>query len=248
MAPSISPWRAELPASSWPVKGGSPARGCAPTVVPGAAVQVRCVVVHEQAVAVAMPAGRGENLGMSDDEPEEPRRQVARRERRDAGDRSARLAKALMKLPESALGKLGLEEELREALGRARAVTSPIARRRAERALAGELRGADLADIEGRLANVQAGGAAETRLFKLAERWRARLIEEGSAAAAEFPGGGEESLRKLIQEARRERETGRPPGAARALFRHVVAVLKAQDSERATSPDATEHVTDDDSS
>jgi ribosome-associated protein len=171
---------------------------------------------------------------MSKDDREESRRQVARRQRRKAGDRSARLANTLMKAPESSLGKLGLDDDLREAVDRARAVTSPIARRRAERALAGDLRRIDLAELETRLANVQETGAAEPRLFHLAEKWRTRLIEEGSAAAAEFPGGNQDPLPALIQQARRERDTGRPPGAARALFRHVMAVLKARSNEVAS--------------
>src|SRR5256885_1802527 len=54
----------------------------------------------------------------------ESRRQIARRQQRKAGDRSARLANALMKLPVSALGKLGLDEDLRASVDRARAVTA----------------------------------------------------------------------------------------------------------------------------
>ena len=133
-----------------------------------------------------------------------------------------------MKLAEPALAKLELDDELREVIDRARAVTSPIARRRAERSLAGELRRVDIGDIETRLANVQAGASGDARLFHLAESWRARLIEEGAKAAAEFPGGNADPLPELIERARRERDTGKPPGAARALFRHVLAALKQQ--------------------
>jgi ribosome-associated protein len=165
---------------------------------------------------------------MSDsDDQDESRRQIARRQRRDAGDQSARVANTLMKLPASVLGNLDVEEELRDAIVRARAVTSPNARRRAERTLAGDLRGVDLGALEARIANVQATGGTETRLLHLAEQWRARFIEEGSAAAAEFPGGAADPLPALIERARREHDTGKPPGAARALFRHVMAVLKA---------------------
>jgi ribosome-associated protein len=183
---------------------------------------------------------------MSDnDDRDESRRQIARRERRDAGDRSARVAHRLMKLPESVLGKLDVEEELRGAIGRARAVTSPIARRRAERTLAGDLRGVDLDALETRIANVQATGATEPRLLHLAEQWRARFIEEGSAAAAAFPGGAADPLPALIQQARRERDTGKPPGAARALFRHVIAALKAQSTATSTSAPADDRDDDD---
>jgi len=158
----------------------------------------------------------------------ESRRQIARRQQRRAGDRSARLANALMKLPGSALGKLGLDEDLRAAVDRARAVTAHVARRRAERTLAGDLRRIDLVALDARLAQVQATGAAEPQQFQRAEQWRARMIEGGLAAAAEFPGGVTEPLPQLIASAQRERLTGKPPGAARALFRHIAAVLKAQ--------------------
>lgn len=159
---------------------------------------------------------------------DESRRQVARRARRDAGDRSARIARELMKWKDAALAKLEMPEDLRDEVEQARAVTSPVARRRAERALAGALRGVDLDELEAYMINVAATGSSEPRLFHTAERWRARLIEEGAAAAAAFPGGDAEPLPTLIENARRERDTGKPPGAGRALFRHVIAVLKAQ--------------------
>jgi len=50
-----------------------------------------------------------------------------------------------MKLPAPALKTLELDEELRETSERARAVTAHIARRRAERTLAGKLRRFDQA-------------------------------------------------------------------------------------------------------
>jgi ribosomal 50S subunit-associated protein YjgA (DUF615 family) len=155
-------------------------------------------------------------------------RQLARRARRDAGARSAELATALMKLPDHAVARLELDDDLRATITSARAVTSPIARRRAERALAGELRRVDLDELVDQLAKLQGARREDTKLFHQAERLRARLIEEGMAAAAELPGGAEDpELPRLIDAAQRERATGRPPGAARALFRHVLQRLKA---------------------
>jgi ribosome-associated protein len=137
---------------------------------------------------------------------DETRRQAAKRERRDAGERSSRISRELMGWKESSLAKLEMPEDLREALEEARAIKSPIARRRAERALAGTLRGVDLDELEGYMINIEAAGNAEPRMFHAAEKWRARLIEEGSAAGAEFPGGYVEPLPTLIQNARRERD------------------------------------------
>ena len=153
-------------------------------------------------------------------------RQLARSKQKRAGDRSARLANTLMKLAAAKLAKLPLDEELREVVDRARAISSNIARRRAERSLAGELRRYDLADIDDQLAKLEQGAGAEVRQLHEAEKWRARLIEEGIAALAEFPGGSDDRLPALIEAARRERATGLPRGAARQLFRHVVERLK----------------------
>lgn len=152
-------------------------------------------------------------------------RQISRGEQREAGERSARLANALMKLPAPALAKLELDEDLRAAIVRARAVTSLSARRRAERTLAGDLRRTELSEIERQLTTNAEVRAADARQFHLAEHWRAKLIEEGPAAAADFPGGTDDELVRMIDAARRERDTGRPPGAAKALFRHIMKAL-----------------------
>jgi ribosome-associated protein len=153
-------------------------------------------------------------------------RVIAKRQKRAAGDRSAALARTLMQVPDTTIEKLELDEDLLHEVQQARRITSQIARRRAERSLAGALRAVDLIELQRKLENVQETGSAEPRMFHLAEQWRARLIEEGLKAAEEFPGGAVDPLPQLIQNARRERDTGKPPGAARALFRHVMAVLK----------------------
>jgi len=157
-------------------------------------------------------------------------RQIARSKRRRAGDRSADLAHDLMDLPGHKLDKLELEDDLREAIDRARAVTSHIARRRAERTLAGELRRHELGDIEAALAKLAESGGANVREFHLAEQWRAKLIEGGIAAAAQFPVPIDDELPRLVDAAQREHATGRPPGAARALFRHIAELLKRDES------------------
>src|SRR5688500_18034237 len=103
-------------------------------------------------------------------------RQIARSKTRRAGDRSARLANELMKLPAPALTRLAIDDELRASIEQARAITSHVARRRAERALAGELRAQDRGEIEAALAKVADSSSRDVRVFHLAEQWRARLI------------------------------------------------------------------------
>lgn len=168
-------------------------------------------------------------------------REIARGQVKRQGDRSARIARQLMLLKEPLVKKLEIDLELKDKIIAARAITAPIARRRAERTLAGELRRHDLADLDEKLAKVHESGNLDTQAFHLAEKWRARLIDEGIAAAAELPDRGDEGeLVRLIDAARKERDTGRPPGAQRKLFRHVVELLKVasstNDSESADEP------------
>jgi ribosomal 50S subunit-associated protein YjgA (DUF615 family) len=164
---------------------------------------------------------------MSPRDDDRSNRQIARSKVRRDGDRTARLANALMKLGPAALKSLELEDSLHEAIVRARAVTAPIARRRAERTLAGDLRRFETDDLERQLTKVHDGNVDQQQ-FHLIERWRTRLIAEGMAAAAEFPGGASDELARLVAAAQRERDTGKPPGAARSLFRHIADALKAE--------------------
>ena len=172
-------------------------------------------------------------------------RQIARSKVRRDGDRSGRFARDLMELGAAVLKKLNLEEEMQEVVDRARKVTSHVARRRAERTLAGELRKFDLTELAEKLAKAGQQSDEDVRKFHLAEQWRAKLIEEGMAAAAEMPGAaGDEELPRLVDAARREKATGKPPGAARTLFRHVVGMLEAAEASAGSHED--EELGDDD--
>jgi len=173
--------------------------------------------------------------GMSRDD-DKTNRQIARSKQRRAGDRSADLARKLMQVPGHVIAKLEIDDDVREAIERARAVTSHIARRRAERTLAGDLRRFEIGDVEAALAKVEETGGDDVRMLHLAEQWRAKLIAEGIAAAGSFPAKTDDELSRLVDAAQRERATGRPPGAARALFRHIVALLeKANDDDASTT-------------
>lgn len=165
-------------------------------------------------------------------------RQIARSKVRRDGDRSGRFARDLMELAPAALKKLDLEEEMQEVVDRARKITAHVARRRAERTLAGELRKFDLTELAEKLAKVGQQSDEEVRKFHLAEQLRAKLIELGMEAANEVPGAeGDEELPRLVDAARREKATGKPPGAARALFRHVVGMLETAEASAALQDD-----------
>ncbi len=178
------------------------------------------------------------------DRSDKTRRQIVRAAVKKDGNRSSRVAAQLMKLSDAVIRKLELSIELTDTIKRARAIPSQQARRRAERELAGELRHVNIADVSDRIAKVLETGSVETKHLHLAEQWRAKLIEGGIAAAADFPGGPDDELGRHIERARAERDTGKPPGAGRTLFRHIAAILKAAMAAEATEGDTDDELGD----
>jgi len=183
---------------------------------------------------------------MSPRDEDKSNRQIAKGKARRAGDRSARMARTIMQLPEPALKKLALDQELRFVVDHARSIKALGARRREERRLAGELRRYDLQKIDEKLSKLHESENTDTELFHKAEAWRAQMIAGGVAAAAEFPGGIDEELPRLIDAAQREGATGKPPGAARKLFRHVIEALRTQQEPPPSDEDADDEDADDD--
>ena len=178
---------------------------------------------------------------MTRDDDTRTARMISRGQTRKAGDRSTKLATQLMKLAGHQIKRLKLDDELRESIVRARAVTSLIARRRAERTLAGDLRRFDFIDIAAQVDKIhETGGATDVQLFHDAEEWRARMIEEGVAALATFPTGADDEWPRMIAAARRERDTGKPPGSSRALFRKVAEVLRHQQEAEEAAAEAAD--------
>lgn len=147
-----------------------------------------------------------------------------RSEIRGRGERSARLARDLMQMKDNALAQIPLDEDLREEILHARSISSPIARRREERRLAGVLRDDDVEAIEEALSGQRDRDREAAAGFTRVERWRDRLVsgDDGDVDAFVTEHAPDPAaLRELVDEARREKATGRPRGAGKRLFRYV---------------------------
>lgn len=72
---------------------------------------------------------------------------------------------------------------------------------------------------------ILADGSAQTADFHELEIWRDRLINEGKDALTEFiqlyQSVDVQMLRQLIKKAVEEKQSGKHPGAAKALFRFI---------------------------
>lgn len=151
-----------------------------------------------------------------------------RREKRAGAERGEAIAAGLMELTDADVRALALDADIAAELAESREITAKGARRRELRRLGRWLLNfADLDALDEQLKTKRETGAAEARAFQIAERWRARLINEDDGLSTfleRFPQVEEKTLRVLTDDARHEDQTGSPKGAKRKLFRMIRGV------------------------
>jgi ribosome-associated protein len=137
------------------------------------------------------------------------------------------LAERLLELSPAARERLELGEAVQREVGVALSIQSHGARKRQVQFLAKQLR-RDEHSLAAVRAAVEASNDTRRRdaaeLHRI-ERWRDRLLDEGDAAIdallAEHAANGldRQQLRNLARQATAERAAGKPPAAARQLFK-----------------------------
>jgi ribosome-associated protein len=148
-------------------------------------------------------------------------------ERKRRSDDLQSLGEALIDLPDSELNALPLPENLRDAVLLARKITAHGGLYRQKQYIGKLMRKIDAEPIRAALDAKRERERVEALRFRRIEQWRDRLVQEGAPALAqlraEVPGiqasAQAHALEDLVERARRERQSGGPPHAARELFR-----------------------------
>lgn len=142
-----------------------------------------------------------------------------------------KLGEQLVAAPDELLERLDLPERLVDAIRQARRITSRGAMVRQRQFIGKLMRGVDLEPVRAALeARTDADRAAAAR-FRRIEQWRDRLLAEGEPAldalVATRTDAPRARLASLLARARAEQAAGRPPAAARELFRLLRALHEA---------------------
>ena len=163
----------------------------------------------------------------SDTDLEPPSKSELKRRSRDLQD----LGDALVELSAGELDALSLPDDVRDAIDAAREITSHGARLRQRLYIGKLLRRIDTAPRVAALEQKGAVDRARLRSERQIEEWRDRLLADGPAAwdelAQAHPAADLAELRALANQARAERGLGRPPVAARQLFRRLRSLFAA---------------------
>jgi ribosome-associated protein len=150
---------------------------------------------------------------------------------------------ALLSFSPADLGRLGLPDDLAEALEQARRISSREGKRRQMQfvgSLMRRLEAETLAGVRDMLRERETGKRESAQAFALIESHRDRLVNEDPGALedvlAQCPGADPEVIRSLVDQARRERERGGPPKAYRQLFRHLRGCLTGDPAAGSREP------------
>ena len=147
--------------------------------------------------------------------------------RRDALEVLA-LAQQLVALPDSALDRLPLPDQVRSAVDDTKKIRQQIAHKRQLHYLAKLMRREDdetLHEWRQALEPDREAQRRETALLHRLEQWRERLMEDPDGAlgalVAEFPDADRQHIRQLARHARQERLENKRPVAFRELFQEL---------------------------
>ncbi|HFC8522002.1 TPA: ribosome biogenesis factor YjgA [Neisseria subflava] len=144
------------------------------------------------------------------------------------------LGMELTKLSSDTLKKIGLDEELFEAIATYKKITSNGALKRQAQFIGRLMRDTDPAPIESFLAKLRGDNTAHNAFLQRVEQARSRLLADDGAVTqfmADFPQADAGKLRTLIRNTKKEQEQNKPPKNFRALFQEIKAVMEAGQSD-----------------
>ncbi|MDO5058742.1 MAG: ribosome biogenesis factor YjgA [Neisseria sp.] len=141
------------------------------------------------------------------------------------------LGMELTKLSNETLKKIGLPEDLHEAVREYKKITSNGATKRQTQYIGRLMRDIDPAPIRDFLAKLKGENTAHNAFLQRVEQARERLIADDTALTAfiaEHPHADAGVLRTLIRNIRKEKEQNKPPKNFRALYQEIKAVMSGE--------------------
>ena len=143
------------------------------------------------------------------------------------------LGMELTRLSDETLKKIGLPEDLMQAVRDYKKITSNGALKRQNQYIGRLMRETDPAPIRAFLAKLKGENRAHNAFLQRVEQMRERLLADDDALTAfvaQYPHADAGSLRTLIRNARKEAEQNKPPKNFRALYQEVKWVMDAENN------------------
>jgi len=173
---------------------------------------------------------------MIDSSPQHGPIEVSKSQRKREAQAWLNLAKKLISMPDHTRQRLPLDTDLRAAVDFARNIRQHGAYKRQLQTIGKMLRNRDATALADAVASLDQQRRQLSARHHLAEAWRDRLIMAGDDDLAELlqhcTGLKAQTLRQLIRSAGKQAQAGKPPTAARKLFK----LLRAADEHTPLPP------------
>ncbi|OPX54953.1 ribosome-associated protein [Oceanospirillum multiglobuliferum] len=135
------------------------------------------------------------------------------------------LGKKLLELNADQLKQIVLTDDMLAAIAESRRIRAHEAQRRHLQYIGKLMRHEDIEAISAKLALFDSSSDEYNKQFHQLEHWRDRLVAQGDDALNllmnEKPEADRQSFRQLIRQAQKEQSQGKPPAAARKIFREL---------------------------
>jgi ribosome-associated protein len=152
-----------------------------------------------------------------------PQEDASKSQRRREALETRKLASTLIGLSTARLEQLPLDSALRDAIEDARRIRSNVARKRQMQYVAKLMRRIDLEPVIAGLEVFENEARHLAARQHRTEAWRDHLLTSGDTAMGELMeqrrDADGQAIRQLLRNAQREAAAGKPPAAARSLFR-----------------------------
>lgn len=181
-----------------------------------------------------------DNTDEFDDRP--PSKSARKREMQSLQD----LGEAIVELTDGELKTIPLDDTLADAIAIARRIKDFTGKKRQLQFIGKLMRKLDTQAIQAAYHDLQNGQQVRNEHFHQLEKMRDQLLAEGVEAMPSvlsvFPQADRQHLRQLILAATKELSAGKPPAAARKLFKYLRELSEQQHPEEAESVlDEAEH-------
>ena len=139
------------------------------------------------------------------------------------------LGKELIAMPDGALSKVPLSDQMREAISDGKRFSRGALQRQLRR-IATMMKHEDLSAIQLEIARQKQPSKQQTAEFHQIEQWRDRLIDGDEKLLTDlitqFPLIDRQFIRQLVRNSAQERKKEKPPKSARALFKYLSELKK----------------------
>jgi len=173
---------------------------------------------------------------MNESIPENDTLEISKSQRKREAHELLDLAKKLISMTESRLKKMPMDEDLREEIEFARNIRAHGARKRQLMTVGKMLRKRDNEELLKAVNDINQKNRQLNARFHHVEAWRDSLVEGDDQQLSDLlekcPGINVQTLRQLIRNAKKEVKLGKPPAAARKLFK----LLRETDVETRLPP------------